>query len=262
MVVSGPREVTDDDPGGTSYIRTFTRLFLPGGFTPTRSSAIKDKRFSLCIWLMTDVSLSSLETNVSLQMTDTVFQYGGGIAYTFIPSARNGDLIGAVDPCGPSETTVSYIRRPRPQADPMPLMTRFGNSTFLEVFQPSSHLIWTSTHFPSGYSKGAFPPTSGSARSSRGSYQRRRRRPRMYEYRAHHAACEVLVKFCSTTPQSVRACQWWNIFPRVTRGQVAFIYFSCSILLLYSTFPPLLSEEWHSFPSSVGDQQGVLATMT
>ncbi|KAH8979201.1 hypothetical protein EDB92DRAFT_299538 [Lactarius akahatsu] len=38
------------------------------------------------------------------------------------------------------------------------------------VFQPSSHLIWTSKHFPSGYSKGTSPPTNRQtgAREARG----------------------------------------------------------------------------------------------
>ncbi|KAH9014855.1 hypothetical protein EDB85DRAFT_1899032 [Lactarius pseudohatsudake] len=229
MAVSGPREVprttTPEEPPtfGPSLGCFCLEDSLPQEVLP----AIKDNS-------------SSLETNVSLQMSDTVFQYGGGIAYTFIPSARNGDLIGAVDPCGLSETIVSYIRRPRPQADPMPLMTRFGDNIFWRRLSADKQEREKLKGFLSEKAVGV-PSLFRTLIRSRVN----RRRRRMYEYaaRAHHATCEVLVEFCSTKPQSVRGVPVVEHFPRVT-------------------LPPLLSEKWHSFPSSVGGQQGVLATMT
>ncbi|KAH9010604.1 hypothetical protein EDB83DRAFT_2449701 [Lactarius deliciosus] len=156
--------------------------------TPEESPLTPARFQSTSSWLVTDVSSSSLEMNVSLQMSDTVLPWSIRITALY---------------------TRLYIRRPA--HSPMPLMTRFGNTTFFGgssppyqrgqlrswtimyhgpdsrvkfprfislVFQASSHLIWILTHFPSGYSKGTSPPTNPQtgAREARGVLIRERGR--------------------------------------------------------------------------------------
>ncbi|KAH9033248.1 hypothetical protein EDB85DRAFT_1136092 [Lactarius pseudohatsudake] len=125
----------------------------------------------------------------------------------------------------------------------MPLMTRFGNSTFFGgslpyqrgqprhgpsrvkvlrvislVFQPSSHLIWTSEHFPSGYSKGTSPPTNrqtGAREARGGSSESARECESTHQGPSHDRSVGSSSSFvpCVSKRAGVPV---WDVFPRVT----------------------------------------------